>query len=75
MLIKMDHIRKSLIAGLLLYPFTYLLTWKSLAKEGDIRQKKKNREILKQIHTPAVYLGRTQIILAQKKKSCYIKAT
>ncbi|MCL4539387.1 MAG: methyltransferase domain-containing protein [Bacteroidetes bacterium] len=73
--IETDHIRKSSMIGLLFYPFAYLLTWKSLAKEGDIRQREKNKEILKQIHTPAIYLGRTQIILAQKQKSSYIKAT
>ena len=73
--IETDHIRKSSIVGLLLYPLAYLLTWKSLAKEGDPRQREKNKEILKQIHTPAVYLGRTQIIFAQKQESSYIKAT
>ncbi len=73
--IKTDHIRKSSIIGLLFYPLAYLLTWKSLAKEGDVRQKEKNKDILKQIHSPSIYLGRTQIIFAQKRKSSYIKNT
>lgn len=73
--IETDHIRKSSIVGLLFYPFAYLLTWKSLAKEGDNRQREKNKEILRQIHLPAIYLGRTQIIFAQKRKNSYIKAT
>ncbi len=73
--IETDHIRKSSIVGLLFYPFTYLLTWKSLAKEGDPRQREKNKEIQKQIHTRAIYLGRTQIIFAEKRKNSYIRAT
>ncbi len=73
--ISTDHIRKSSLVGLLLYPFTYLLTWKSLAKEGDPRQREKNKDILRQMYSPALYLGRTQIIFAQKQKSAYIKAT
>ncbi len=73
--ITTDHIRKSSLIGLLLYPFTYLLTWKSLAKEGDSRQREKNKEILHQMYSPSLYLGRTQIIFAQKQKSTYVKAT
>lgn len=73
--IETDHIRKSSIVGLLVYPLAYALTWKSLAREGDARQREKNKEILRQIHTPAIYLGRTQIVMAQKQRSSYIKST
>ena len=72
--IETDHIRRSALIGLIAYPFAYFFTCKSLIKEGDERQRKRNMEILGQIHKPAIYFGRTQIIFAQKQKHSYIKS-
>ncbi len=73
MQIETDHIRKSALPGILIYPIGYFFTWKSLMKEGEHQQREKNKEILKQIHQPELFYGRTQIILAQKRDSTYAK--
>ena len=71
--IETDHIRHSALIGLLFYPLSYFATWKAMRKETDIPQRQKNMEILNQMHKPAIYLGRTQIILAKKEDHSYIK--
>lgn len=72
--LETDHIRKSALIGAPLFPLTFFYTWKTFAKEPDQRQKRTNFEILKQIHKPGIYFGRTQVVLAEKRASSYIKA-
>jgi 2-polyprenyl-3-methyl-5-hydroxy-6-metoxy-1,4-benzoquinol methylase len=73
--IETNRIRKSSLIGILFYPFSYFLTWSELKSEPHEGQRKVNMEILKQMHTPALYLGRSQIIFAQKQKHSYVKNT
>jgi len=70
-----NRIRRSSFIGILFYPFSYALTWRELNSEPEERQRKANMEILKQMHSPALYLGKSQIILAQKQQHSYIKNT
>lgn len=70
-----DRIRRSALTGLVALPFSLVFTWISLRKEVDPRQKSRNREILRQMHRPEIYFGRTQIILARKSDCTYEKAT
>ena len=70
-----NRIRHSSLIGIFFYPFSYGLTWRELNSEPDERQRKANMEILKQMHTPALYLGKSQIILAQKQRHSYVKNT
>ncbi len=71
--ITTDHIRRSALIGAPFYPLTYLFTRKKLREEDEPRQKQTNMEILRQMHAPALYFGRTQIIRAQKHPHSYIK--
>ena len=71
--IETDHIRRSALIGILFYPISYFSTWKALKKEPDPQQRKNNMDILKQMHSPEIYLGRTQIILAKKEDHSYKK--
>lgn len=66
-----DHIRKSSIFLAGLYPFSFLVTLRAMAKEGEARQRKANYEIARQMHSAALFFGRTQIVLARKNKSTY----
>lgn len=68
-----DKIRNSAKIGVLAYPFSYLFTWWALRKEPDARQRRRNMEILRQMHKPALFFGRTQIAFSQKQDSDYVK--
>lgn len=70
-----NRIRKSSFIGFLFYPFSYYLTWLELKSEPHEGQRKLNMEILRQMHSPALYLGRSQIIFSQKQPHTYIKKT
>lgn len=71
--IDTDRIRRSSLIGLLFKPFTRLFTRKAMLKEEEEKQRKVNLEIMDQIHKKELFLGRTQIVLAQKQKSDYVK--
>lgn len=73
--IETNRIRKSSLIGVLFYPFSYLLTWIELKSEPHEGQRKINMEILNQMHTPAIYLGKSQLIFAQKRSHDYVKNT
>ena len=66
-----DHLRKSSIFLALLYPFSFLATLRAMSKEGEVRQRKVNYEIARQMHSSALFFGRTQIILARKNRPTY----
>lgn len=68
-----DKLRRSAAVGALLYPLSFVVTWLALRNEPDVRQRSRNMQILRQIHSPALYFGRTQIVLAQKVLSDYRK--
>lgn len=72
--ITTDKLRRSAAVGALLWPFSVLATWRALGKEPDARQRKRNREILRQMHSPALYFGRTQIVLTEKVLLDYRKS-
>ena len=69
--ITTDHIRKSSIFLCWLYPFSYLFTRRAACKEKEPRQRRANLEILSQLHSGALFFGRTQIIVAHKGISTY----
>ena len=66
-----DHIRRSSLALALLWPLSYILTGRTLASEPDDRQREANREINRQMHSLSLFFGRTQIVVARKRKSTY----
>lgn len=68
-----DKIRNSAKLGVLFYPFTLFFSWLALRKEADTRQRRVNMEILRQMHLPPLFFGRTQIAIAQKQSSTYRK--
>ena len=61
-----DHIRRSCLLLAPLYPFSYLLTLKTLLTEAEPRQREANREINCQLHCAALFFGRTQVVLARR---------
>ncbi|MEA1997116.1 MAG: class I SAM-dependent methyltransferase [Gemmatimonadota bacterium] len=69
--ITTDHIRRSGLAFAPLFPLSYLLTLNSLRSEKEPFQRRANFEIAGQMHTPALFFGRTQIVVARKKESTY----
>jgi len=71
--ITTDHIRRSGYIGILFWPVSYLATMIALKKEREPRQQSVNMEILRQIHTLPIYLGRTQIVYCRKKDTGYQK--
>ena len=73
-MVATDHIRRSALIGLLVWPLSYFFTWRALATETEPRQLAANREITRQIHSMSLFLGRTQIVLATKKPHDYVKA-
>lgn len=69
--IATDHIRKSCLPLAVLYPLSYLLTLKALATEREPRQRRANFQIASQMHSAALFFGRTQIIVARKEVPTY----
>ncbi|MEJ2391914.1 MAG: class I SAM-dependent methyltransferase [Gammaproteobacteria bacterium] len=72
-ILSTSKLRRSSFLGLLFWPLSYLFTYKALNSEKEARQNKVNMEILKQMHTLALYLGRNQIVLTQKEPNHYIR--
>lgn len=70
-----NKIRRSSLLGVLFYPLCYFFTWSELRKEPHQGQRRLNMEILRQMYTPAIFMGRSQIILAKKQHSEYVKNT
>ena len=71
--ITTDHIRRSALPGIFLWPFSRLFTWISLREETEPAQRRANLEINRQMHSPNLYFGRTQILLTQKQPYQYVK--
>ncbi len=69
--VETDHRRRSSLPGLLFRPLLRLLTARVLATEPEPRQRAANREIVAQLHGPALLLGRTQIVVARREASSY----
>ncbi len=65
-LVDTDHIRRSALILAPLWPLSRLLTGRKLAGEQDPRQRGANREICSQLHTPALFFGRTMIAVARR---------
>ncbi|HEX7045157.1 MAG TPA: class I SAM-dependent methyltransferase [Burkholderiales bacterium] len=68
-----DKHRRSAVIGALLWPLCYLCTRSALMKEPDPRQRTRNSEITRQMHSPALFFGRTQIVLARKRRTDYLR--
>ena len=66
-----DHIRRSSLIAAVLYPLSCLFTLVAMNTEEENRQRQANREITRQLHSPALFFGRTQIIVARKGLSTY----
>ncbi len=62
-----DRIRRSSLGLAPLWPLSRWFTWSALGSEAEPRQHQANREILKQMHSPALFFGRTMIVLARRK--------
>jgi len=69
--VSTDHIRKSSILLAWLWPLSYLFTRHAMYKEREQRQLEANLEILGQLHSAALFFGRTQIIVARKAAPTY----
>ncbi|MBN2288998.1 MAG: class I SAM-dependent methyltransferase [Candidatus Glassbacteria bacterium] len=67
-----DHIRRSALMLAWLWPLSYLFTRHAMHRESEPRQLRANLEILGQLHSAALFFGRTQIILARKGASTYL---
>lgn len=66
-----DHIRKSSLALSPLWPLSYFFTGRALSSEPDSRQRYANRQINRQMHSAALFFGRTQIVVARRGESTY----
>ncbi len=62
-----DHIRRSGLALAPLWPLSRFFTGRTLATEPDSRQREANREICGQMHSSALFFGRTMIVVAQRR--------
>ena len=59
--------------GIPFWPISYIITRRAMTEEGDPRQRELNYEIHRQMHTAALFFGRSQIVLAKKQHSDYIR--
>jgi len=55
-----------------LYPFVYLATWRAFRRERDLRQRERNREILRHVLSADLILGKKLFLMAEKD-SRYIR--
>lgn len=62
-----DLIRRSASALYLLKPLIHLYSIRTMRKEADPQQREANREIRRLLCSPKVLLGRTLVLVAQKK--------
>ncbi len=67
--IQTDFFRRSSAGLYFLRPLASLYTKRTMRKESDPQQRKANREIRRILTSPTILLGRTLILVAQKKKS------
>jgi SAM-dependent methyltransferase len=63
-----DRYRSSAAYWLWLYPLLRLFTRTTMRKERDPGQRARNREIRRTMHSPALLLGRTVIVTAEKER-------
>lgn len=68
-----DHIRRSSLALAPLWPLSRRFTARTLATEQEPRQRAANREIVRQMHSAALFFGRTMIVCARRGESGYEK--
>jgi len=66
-----DHIRRSSLALAPLWPLSRLFTGSALRSENEPLQHAANLEILRQMHSAALFFGRTTIVLARRRESTY----
>lgn len=71
--IETDKLRRWARIGEPLRPLCYLATWLALRKEPDQRQRERNLEILRQLYSPPMFLGRTQVVVARKRAIEYAR--
>jgi SAM-dependent methyltransferase len=64
-MVDTDHIRRSGLTLAPLWPLSRLFTGRALASEPEPRQREANREICAQLHSPALFFGRTMIAVAR----------
>jgi SAM-dependent methyltransferase len=69
--VETDHIRRSSLGLAWLWPLSRYFTARTLATEPDPSQLEANREICRQMHSPSIFFGRTQIIVARRGESTY----
>ncbi|MCE5271155.1 class I SAM-dependent methyltransferase [bacterium] len=69
--VSTDHIRRSSLALAPLWPLSRWFTGGALRSEEEPRQREANLEILRQMHTAALFFGRTTIVLARRGESTY----
>lgn len=68
-----SKLKRGALLGLFFWPLSYLFTHRALDTEKEPRQNKMNMEILRQMHTLSLFLGRNQIVLARKEPSEYVR--
>lgn len=55
-----------------LYPFVYLATWRAFRRERNLKQREKNKEILKHVLSADLILGKKLFLMAEKDPD-YVK--
>lgn len=65
--VSTDLLRRSALALYLLKPLIQLYSLRTMRKETERRQKQANREIRRIMASPAILLGRTLILVAEKR--------
>lgn len=72
-LVTTDLVRRSASALYFLKPLIRLYSIRTMRKEADSQQRRANREIRNVLCSPTVLLGRTLVVVAQKKSSHSIR--
>jgi hypothetical protein len=49
-----------------LYPFVYLATWRAFGRERNLKQRERNKEILRHVLSADLTLGRKLFLMAEK---------
>lgn len=74
--VETDLYRRSCYALLPLYPLVRLSMLRTMRKESDSQQRQANQEIRKVMGSPAVFFGRTLIVVARKQEQAnHLKTT
>jgi hypothetical protein len=55
-----------------LYPFVYLTTWRAFRRERNLRQRERNREILRHVLSTDLIFGKKLFLMGEKDPQ-YVK--